>query len=221
MSEDTIYRPTFGHMTSAPATSQRDRAVALLKAYGPMRRVELSDAGIHPETLARMLQDRTLTRVARGLYQLADAEVTTPHDLVKVAKLVPKGVICLVSALQFHDLTLQTPGRVWLAIGPKARKPKIDYPQTRIVRFGPQSLCLGVQTHTVDGVSVPIFDPAKTIVDCFRFRQHVGLDVALEGLHNVMRSGKVKPAQIVGYARDTRIWSVLRPYLETVVADGA
>ena len=93
-----------------------------------MRRIELSDAGIHPETLVRMLRDRTLTRVTRGLYQLADAEVTTPHDLAEVAKLVPKGVICLVSALQFHDLTLQTPGRVWLAIGPKARRPKWTYP---------------------------------------------------------------------------------------------
>ena len=208
-------------MTFAPVTSQKDRAVALLKAYGPMRRIELSNAGIHPETLARMLQDRMLIRVTRGLYRLADAEVTTPHDLVEVAKLVPKGVICLVSALQFHDLTLQTPDRVWLAIGSKARKPKIGHPQIRIVRFGPQSLCLDVQTHTVDGVSVPVFDPAKTVVDCFRFRQHVGLDVALEGLHNVMRSGKAKPPQIVRYARDTRIWSVLRPYLETVVADDA
>ena len=208
-------------MTPAPTTSQKDHAVALLKACGPMRLIELNDAGIHPETLARMLKDRTLTRVTRGLYQLADAEVTAPHDLAEVAKLVPNGVICLVSALQFHDLTLQMPGRVWLAIGAKARKPKIDYPPTRIVRFGPRALSLGVQTHTVDGVSVPIFDPAKTVVDCFRFRQHVGLDVALEGLHNVMRSGKVKPAQIVDYARDTRIWSVLRPYLETVVADGA
>ena len=208
-------------MTLAPTTSQKDRAVALLKAYGPMRGIELSDAGIHPETLARMLKDRILTRVTRGLYQLADAEVTAPHDLAEIAKLVPKGVVCLVSALQFHELTLQIPGRVWLAIGSRARKPKIDYPLTRVVRFGPRALSLGVQTHTVDGVSVPIFDPAKTVVDCFRFRQHVGLDVALEGLHNVIRSGKAKPAQIVDYARDTRIWSVLRPYLETVVADGA
>ena len=186
-----------------------------------MRGIELSGAGIHPETLARMLKARTLTRVTRGLYQLADAEVTAPHDLAEVAKLVPKGVICLVSALQFHELTLQIPGRVWLAIGSRARKPRFDYPPTRVVRFGPRALSLGVQTHTVDGVSVPIFDPAKTVVDCFRFRQHVGLDVALEGLHNVVRSGKAKPAQIVDYARDTRIWSVLRPYLETVVADGA
>ena len=89
------------------------------------------------------------------------------------------------------------------------------------MRFGEQALSLGVQTHTIDGVSVPIFTPAKTVVDCFRFRKHVGFDVALEGLHNVIGSGKVKPAEIVQYARDTRIWSVLRPYLETVVADGA
>ena len=201
--------------------SQKDRAAALLKARGPMRGIELSDAGIHPETLARMLKDRTLIRLTRGLYQLADAEVTAPHDLAEVAKLVPKGVICLVSALQFHELTLQMPGRVWRAIGSRARKPRFDYPPTRVVRFGPRALSLGVQVHTVDGVSVPLFDPAKTVVDCFRFRQHVGLDVALEGLHNVVRSGKAKPAQIVDYARDTRIWSVLRPYLETVVADGA
>ena len=208
-------------MPPPTTTSQRDRTVALLKANGPMRGVELSGAGVHPETLARMLKDQTLTRVTRGLYQLADAEVTAPHNLAEIARLVPKGVICLVSALQFHDLTLQIPGRVWLAIGSKARKPKIDYPPVRVVRFGPRALSLGVQTHNVDGVSVPIFDPAKTVVDCFRFRQHVGLDVALEGLHNVIRSGKAKPAQIVDYARDTRIWSVLRPYLEAVVVDGA
>ena len=207
-------------MPPALTTSQKDRAVALLKVNGPMRGIELSDAGIHPETLARMLKDQTLTRVARGLYQLADAEITAPHDLAEVAKLVPKGVICLVSALQFHELTLQIPGRVWLAIGSRARKPGFDYPPTRVVRFGPRALSLGVQTHIVDGVSVPIFDPAKTVVDCFRFRQRVGLDVALEGLHNVVRSGKAKPAQIIDYAREIRIWSVLRPYLETVVADG-
>ena len=208
-------------MPLTPVTSQKDRAVALLKAHGPMRGIEFSDAGIHPETLARLLKDQTLTRVTRGLYRLTDAEVTAPHDLAEVAKLAPKGVICLVSALQFHELTLQMPGRVWLAIGQKARKPRFDYPPTRVVRFGPRALSLGVQTHTVDGVSVPVYDPAKTVVDCFRFRRHVGLDVALEGLHNVVRSGKVKPAQIVDYARDLRIWSVLRPYLETVVADGA
>ena len=221
MSIITIQEPTIIHMPPALTTSQKDRVVALLKTHGPMRRIELGNASIHPETLARMLKDGTLIRVSRGLYQLADTEVTASHDLAEVAKLVPNGVICLVSALQFHELTLQIPGRVWLAISPKARKPRFDYPPTRVVRFGPRAISLGVQTHIVDGVSVPIFDPAKTVVDCFRFRRHVGLDVALEGLHNVVRSGKAKPAQIVNYARDIRIWSVLRPYLETVAADGA
>ena len=221
MSEAEIPRPTFSHIAAVAMTSQKDRAVELLEKRGAMRRMELGDAGVHPETLARLVEKGLLTRVARGLYQLTDADITAPHDLAEVAKLVPKGVICLVSALQFHELTLQTPSRVWLAIGAKARKPRIDFPPIRVVRFGERALSLGVETHTVDGVPVPVFHPAKTVVDCFRFRKHVGFDVALEGLRNVMRSDKAKPAEIVRYARDIRIWSVMRPYLETVVADGA
>ena len=192
-------------MAPTPIKSQKNQAVAILKAHGPMRGIELGDAGIHPETLARMLREGTLDRVTRGLYRLADAEIAPSQGFAEVAKLVPKGVICLVSALQFHDLTDQMPRRVWLAIGSRARKPKIDYPLTRVVRFGPRALSVGVQTHIIDRVSVPIFDPARTVVDCFRFRQYVGLDVALEGLHNVVRSGKAKPSQIVDYARDFRI----------------
>ncbi len=221
VSDITNYKTTFSHMSSALVASQKDQAIAILKAQGPMRSIELSDAGIHPETLARMLEDGTLNRVTRGLYRLAVAEVAASHGFAEVAKVVPKGVICLVSALQFHDLTDQMPRRVWLAIGSRARKPKIDYPPTRVVRFGPRALSVGVQTHIIDRVSVPIFDPARSVVDCFRFRQYVGLDVALEGLHNVIRSGKAKPSQIVDYARDFRIWSVLRPYLEAVVVDGS
>ena len=201
--------------------SQRDRAVEFLMQRGAMRRVELSEVGVHPETLTRLVADGTLTRVARGVYQLADAEIAASHDLAVIAKLIPKGVISLVSALQFHELTHHMPSRVWVAINTKARKPKLEYPPTRIVRFGERALSLGVQIHTIDRVPVPIFDPAKTVVDCFRFRRLVGLDVSLEGLHNVVRSGKAKPSELVGYAREIRIWSVLRPYLEAVVADGA
>ena len=201
--------------------SQRDRAVEFLMQRGAMRRVELSEVGVHPETLTRLVADGTLTRVARGVYQLADAEIAASHDLAVIAKLIPKGVISLVSALQFHELTHHMPSRVWVAINTKARKPKLEYPPTRIVRFGERALSLGVQFHTIDRVPVPIFDPAKTVVDCFRFRRLVGLDVSLEGLHNVVRSGKAKPSELVGYAREIRIWSVLRPYLEAVVADGA
>ena len=207
-----------------PATgriSQRDQAVELLEQRGAMRRMELDAAGVHPETLARLAEEGILIRVARGLYRLANAHITAPHDLAEAAKLVPKGVVCLVSALQFHELTVQTPSRVWLAIGAKARSPKVEYPPIRTVRMGNQALTLGVEIRTIDGVSVPVFAPAKTVVDCFRFRKHVGFDVALEGLHNVIRLDKAKPATIVRYARATRIWSVLRPYLEMAAADGA
>ena len=208
-------------MASIGRKSQGDQAVELLKQHGIMRRGELSDAGVHPQTLARLVEDGILIRAARGLYELADADITAPHTMAEVAKLVPRGVVCLISALQFHELTLQMPSRIWVAIGTKARKPKFEHPATRVVRFGSRALSLGVEMHRIDGVVVPIYDPAKTVVDCFRFRRHVGLDVALEGLHTVMRSEKAKPAEIVRYARETRIWSVLRPYLETLVADGA
>lgn len=208
-------------MLATDKISQRDLAIALLEKRGVMKRVELGVAGVHPQTLARLMDEGIVIRVARGLYQLTDADISASHGLAEAAKLVPKGVICLISALQFHELTLQTPSQVWLAIGSKARTPKVEYPPIRIVRMGSSALSFGVETHTIDRVSVPVFDPAKTVVDCFRYRKHVGLDVALEGLRNVIRSDKAKPAEVVQYARDMRIWSVLRPYLEMAVADGA
>ena len=201
--------------------SQRDRAVKLIEKHGILRCAELIHAGIHPETLSRLVKEGAITRDVRGLYQSADVDISTQHGLAEVAKLVPKGIICLVSALQFHELTLQLPRQVWVAIHSKARKPKVEYPPIRVARFGKAAFSLGVQVHSIDGVSVPVFSPAKTVVDCFRFRKAVGLDVALEALHNVMESGQAKPAEIAQYAYKTRIWSVLQPYLETVAADGA
>lgn len=209
------------HIAHPANRAQKQRAVALLKRHGMMRGSELSKAGIHSETLVRMLKENILVRINRGLYQLADAPMSATHDLAAVSKLVPGGIICLVTALQFHELTNQMPRQIWLAIGSKARSPRIEWPPLRIVRFGRRSFDVGVQTHQIEGVQVPISDPAKTVVDCFRFRNLVGLDVALEGLHNVIRYRKADPAKIVPYALETRIWSVLQPYLVTVVADGA
>lgn len=200
--------------------SQRDRAIELIEKHGILRCAELIHAGIHPETLSRLVREGSLARDARGLYQSADASVSAQHGLAEVAKLVPKGIICLVSALQFHELTLQLSHQVWVAIHSRARKPKIEYPPIRVARFGKAAFSLGVQVHSIDGVPVPVFSPAKTVVDCFRFRRTVGLDVALEALHNVMKSGQAKPAEIAQYAYQTRIWSVLQPYLEAVAADG-
>lgn len=130
-----------------------------------------------------------------------------------------KCVICLVSALQFHEITLQLPRSVWIAIGSKDRKPSIDYPPIRVARFGDKALTLGVETYTIDAVPVRIFDLAKSIVDCFRIRNTVGLDVAMEALRTGWRSRKAKPDDIVRYAQALRIWSVVCPYFESVGAD--
>lgn len=201
--------------------TQRDKAVQLLTKHGVLRQSDLTSQGIHHQTLARLTAEGVLRRVSRGLYELADADVEAAHSLAEAARRVPKGVVCLTSALQFHELTLQVPRSVWMAIGYKDRKPKVDYPPLRIVRFGPKVLALGVETHVVDAVPVKIFSPAKTVADCFRMRGRVGLNVAIEGLQNAVRSRKAKPDDIVHFAKTTRIWSVLRPYLETVLADEA
>jgi len=200
-------------------STQRDLAVSLIERHGIMRLSDLKDYGVNPATLARLVEEGILQKPSRGLYELADADIEAAHNLAEVAKRVPKGVICLISALQFHEITLQLPRSVWVAIGSKDRKPAIDYPPIRVVRFGEKALMLGVETHTIDSVPVRIFDPAKSIVDCFRFRNTVGLDVALEALRMGWRARKAKPDDIVRYAQALRIWSVVRPYLESVVAD--
>lgn len=184
-----------------------------------MRLSELKALGVHPPTLSRLVEEGTVVRTQRGLYELADAEPDIAHSLAEMAKRVPKGVVCLISALQFHGITLQNPRGVWMAIGEKDRKPNVTNGTVRFVRFGEKALTLGVETHTIDGVPVRIFDPAKTIVDCFRYRRSVGADVALEALRMGLRARKARAARIAHYARELRIRSVVRPYLESMAAD--
>jgi len=184
-----------------------------------MRLSELKAAGIHYQTIARMTEEAALVRVGRGLYELPDGEITESHTLAEVAKAVPRGVICLISALQFHGLTLQLPPKVWIAIGQKDWRPRFDYPPIRVVRFGETAMSMGVERHVIDKVETPIFTPVKTVVDCFRYRNKIGLDVALEALRMSWRSRKASADEIYTYAKALRVWSVMRPYLEATVAD--
>ena len=201
-------------------TSQRDTARTLFQQKGLVRMRDLRDAGVGAETVARMVRKGVVMRVARGLYQLADAVPDPRRSIVEASARVPKGVICLSSALQFHDLTLQMPSVVWIAIEHTGWKPKIEHPPIRIVRFGRLAHKGGVKRHSIEGIEVPIFEP-KTIVDCFRYRNKIGLDIAMEGLREGRRTKRATPDQLWEFARSGRVWSVMRPYVEAMVADGA
>lgn len=204
-----------------PTGAQRTRALDLLKDRGMLRLKDFLAEGIGPETLARLVREEAVVRPARGLYQLPDAQIEAAHTLAEAAALVPKGVVCLTSALQYHELTLQMPSAVWMAIERTAWRPKIDYPRIRFVRFAGPSLTEGVVRHRIEGVEVPITDPARTIVDCFRYRAKVGLDVAMEGLREGLRQRRCTPDELWRDAQKARAWSVMRPYVEAMAADAA
>ena len=206
---------------SLPSTSQRETACALLSEKGLVRMRNFRDAGVGAETVARLVREGAVERVARGLYQLPDAMPDPQRNFAEASALVPKGVICLTSALQFHEMTLQMPSAVWMAIDRTGWKPKVEYPSIRFVRFGTKAMSEGIKHHQIDGVAVPIFEPAKTIVDCFRYRNKIGLDIALESLREGLRAKRVTPDQLWKFARSARVWTVMRPYVEAMVADGA
>ena len=208
-------------LAMSSTSAQRSRALNLLKARGMLRLKDFVAEGIGPETLARLVREKAVVRPARGLYQLSGTQVDAAHTLAEAAVLVPKGIVCLTSALQFHELTLQMPSAVWMAIDRTAWRPKIDYPRIRFVRFTGPALTEGVVRHRIEGVEVPVTEPARTIVDCFRYRAKVGLDVAMEGLREGLRRRRCTPDELWRYARKARVWPVMRPYVEAMAADAA
>jgi predicted transcriptional regulator of viral defense system len=166
-------------------------------------------------------------QLSRGLYQLPDASFDTHHALAEAAKLVPKGIVCLTSALAFHGLTDTIPTRVWMAIGAKDRRPRTETPPLQFVRFGEKVLTSGIKEHLIEGVRVRVYNPAKTVVDLFRYRRSAGkryqkspgLNLALEGLREALRQRKASPAEIARYANEAGVWKVVQPYLEAMTAN--
>jgi len=170
--------------------------------------------------MSRMERAGDVIRLSRGVYQLTDVELDPNHSLAQASKRIPKGVICLISALALHGLTDQLPAKTWIAIGTKDWAPKQDGTPIRIVRFTDKLLSEGVETHTIEGVSVRVFEPAKTVADCFRHRSKVGLTVAIEGLKEALRQRKATPAEITRQADKGGVSTVIRPYLEALISDG-
>ena len=198
-------------------STQTNIALKTLEEHGIARLGELMAAGVRQETVSRLVRDGRVVRLARGLYQLPNSDLQTAHGLAEACKLVPKGIICLISALQFHEMTVQLPRSIWMAIEQSARTPRVSYPRIQFVRFAKEALPEGTERHKIEGVTVRVTNPAYTVADCFRFRSKVGLDVALEGLREALKRKACKPDAIMKAAQHRRIWTKLRPYLEAMI----
>jgi predicted transcriptional regulator of viral defense system len=200
-------------------SDQKTRALSLLKSRGMLRQKDFLSENIDSETLARLVRENQVVRPARGLYQLADVSIDAMHAFAEAAILVPKGIICLISALQFHELTLQMPSAVWMAIDRTAWRPSISQPPIRFVRFSRWAMTEGVEKRSIESREVSITNPARSVVDCFRYRHKIGIDVAMEALREAIRSRKCTPDELWKYGKLGRVWTVMRPYVEVVVAD--
>ncbi|MCK4545996.1 MAG: type IV toxin-antitoxin system AbiEi family antitoxin domain-containing protein [Candidatus Eisenbacteria sp.] len=193
-----------------------DRTLRVVRTHGVTRPRDLDAHGIPRKYLNRLYHQGLLARVGRGLYALPDAQPTENRTIAEVCKRIPEGVVCLLSALQFHGLTTQMPFQVWLAVDRKSWRPReLDLP-IRVVRFSGKALSEGIERHVIEGVPVKVYDPAKTVVDCFKYRNKIGLEVALEALRDCRRQRKCTNDEPWQYAKICRMTNVMKPYLEVL-----
>jgi len=196
--------------------TQKAAVLKLIRRRGTLRARDLADSKIPRSVLRRMVADGVLANPERGLYVLADAEPSQHQSLIEANIRVPHGVACLLSALQFHGLTTQAPFEVWMAIGESARRPTVTNPPLRIVRFSGAALTMGVEEHIVDGVKIRVYSPAKTVADCFKYRNKIGLDVSLEALRDCWRQKRATMDDLHRAAVVCRVARVIQPYLESL-----
>ena len=192
--------------------------IELARQRGAIAAAELAVAGIAREYLPRMAHKGLVQRIARGRYRLPDTEITEHHDLALFAAQVPNGVVTLISALSFHNIGTQIPHEIWVAVKAHSRAPKLDYPPLRYHYYSGAAYELGIEHHKIEGVEVKVYSPAKTVVDCFRLRSKVGLDVALEALKEGWHDRRFSVDELMQLATACRIANVIRPHFEMLVA---
>ena len=197
--------------------SKEKTAVRIIKANkGIIRTNEAIKKDIHPRTLYNLREKGTLEQISYGLYKLKHNKVVNP-DFVTVSLRVPNGVICLISALAFHNLTTQIPHKVWIAIKRNASRPKIDYPPVFIHQFSGKSFSSGIERHIIDKIPVKIYNHEKTIADCFKFRNKIGMNVTLEALSLYKERKKFNSSKLIKYAKICRVENIMRPYIESII----
>ena len=190
----------------------------LARARKLLRARDVTQKGLPTITLTRLVQAGKLERVARGLYGLPGAPTSEHRSLAEVSARVPKGVICLLSALRVHEIGTQAPFEVWLAIPQHMVAPRLDQPAIRVVRMSYEALASGVERRIIDGIKVPVFTAARTVVDCFKFRNKIGLDVALEALRDGWSQRKFTLDDLWRHATSGRVANVMRPYIEAITS---
>ena len=201
-----------------PSTTELDRTLKLARRRQGVRTRELAERGIHRQALSRLVAAGKLERVARGLYRIPGSPLTEHHGLALASAAAPRGVICLLSALRFHGIGTQLPSQVWIAIDRRARQPGLGYPPLKVVRFTGAALTEGIREHRVEGRTVRIYGAAKTLADCFKYRNKIGLDVALEALREAWRARRFTMDELDHYAGICRVRRVMKPYLEALAA---
>ena len=202
---------------ASPPTHQQ-QVLRLARKRKLLRARDVTDLGLPTIALTRLVQAGKLERVARGLYGIPGASTNEHRSLAEVSTRVPRGVVCLLSALRVHGIGTQAPFQVWLAIPQRMVAPRLDQPALRVVRMSDHLLSEGVTTITVDGVKVPVFNTAKTVADCFKFRNKIGLDVALEALLDGWTQRKFSIDDLWRHATQDRVANVMRPYIEAITA---
>jgi predicted transcriptional regulator of viral defense system len=198
-------------------TSAGGRAIETFQRHGGTLRTSQAEAlGVSRSTLYRLVATGDIERLDRGLYRLADLPPPSDPDLFIVTQRVPGSVVCLVSALAFHDLTTQIPHEVQIAVSRTSRYPAISHPPTRVFRFQEDVFRAGVETQQVDGHTIRVYSREKTIADCFKYRNKIGLDIALEALRLYWQRGRPDINSLMAYARTCRVNRIIRPYVEVL-----
>lgn len=199
-----------------PADPPTAAVLQMARRQGLLRPLDLEEAGIPRVYLTRLARSGALEKVGRGLYRLADRPLSEHESLVLVASRVPQAVFCLLTALQFHGLTTQLPRQVWIAMPRGSHAPKIDYPPLRMVQATGPAYSEGIETHVLDRTEVRIYGVAKTVADCFKHRNTIGIDVAIEALKEARERKSVTADSLWHYAKVCRVNNVMRPYLEAL-----
>ena len=197
--------------------NKKEQILEIAKKYGVIRGSDIENVGISRSYLNILWKEGLLDKLGRGVYMSKETPITEHINLIEISKRVPNAVVCLISSLDFHNITTQIPHKIWLALPRGAWSPKIEYPPIEITYIANDAYLFGIEEHQINGSTVKVYTPAKTVADCFKFRNKIGLDVAIEALKDAWRAKKININELMDAAKVNRVANVMRPYIEAII----